>query len=131
MGLLFGSPSLGGGVVSVPDPAKAVRAFAEGRALEYAASVSGMQPGDAARLWSDLRAKDDALLVELCQETVKTEAEAVAALKRDDAAFPASEYVACVKEAVGSKVKPATWAEVVSAAKAEAVAAPVGELGGK
>jgi hypothetical protein len=110
--------------VAVPKPTTeqveaALVAIGERRDPYEIGGVGNMPLAEVVRLTALCRAVEPKLLAAIQADTVKLQTEAVQFVRDNtDGAFPAAKFIAVLKENVGG-----VWADVVAAAKDEAVAA--------
>lgn len=103
-----------------PDLDRAVEEVVKGAESHYVSCFLMTGAEDASTFRDECRSLEAGLLAEIAGNKIATQAAATDYLVqhgRKD--FPAEKFVALLKLKVGTEVKPATWAEVVTAVKAE------------
>lgn len=110
-----------------PDLEAAVRAVSDKADAHYVTCFLHTSVADAAVFAAECRAVEAGLLAEIKDNKITTQAAAIQYVEENSRRdFPATAFLDTIKVNVGKDGKTATWAEVVTAAKATATVEKIG-----
>jgi hypothetical protein len=109
-----------------PDLDRAVEEVVKGAESHYVSCFLMTGAEDASKFRDECRSLEAGLLTEIAGNKITTQTAATEYLvEKGRKDFPAAKFLSLLKVKVGTEVKPATWAEVVTAVKAEPQVEPV------